>query len=144
MLPEEVGGLNQIRHLSIQNNEADSGKLTGTLPSFSGLGNIRDFYLNGNILTGPIPDNFLENATTTEKLATVVLKNNNIIGEFPADLSRFKKLHIDVQGNKLSNLVEDMCNMKKWNGVMVVTFGYYAILCPKNTFPVEGIRNNVN
>ena len=139
-LPEEVGGLNHLRYLSIQNNEADSGKLTGPLPSFSDLGNLRELHLNGNILTGSIPANFLANAITTEKLVTVGLKNNKLTGELPAELARFKKLQIDVQGNKLNNVAEELCKMKKWNGGLVGTFGCDAILCPRNNFSDEGRR----
>ena len=91
-LPEEVGGLNKIRYLSIQNNEANSGKLTDPLASFSDLVNLREFHLNGKILTGSTPDNFLTNAITTEKLVVVGPENNKLTGEFNADLTLFKKL----------------------------------------------------
>ena len=63
-LPEEVGGLNQLRYISIYNNESDSGKITGPLRPFSYLGNPRELYLNGNIITGSIPANFLEDSIT--------------------------------------------------------------------------------
>ena len=43
--------------------------------------------------------------------------------EFPADIAHFKKIQIDVQGNKLRNLGEEMCTMKKRNGKLVVIFG---------------------
>ena len=52
--------------------------------------------LNGNILTGSIPDNFLANSITTEKLVDIRLNNNKLVGELPADLARFNKLQIDV------------------------------------------------
>ena len=65
-------------------------------------------------------------------------------GEFPAEIARFKKIQINVQGNKLSNLAEDMCKMKKWKGGLVVTFGCDAILCPRNTFYAQVIRENVD
>ena len=61
----------------------------------------------------------------------------------PAELDHFKKLHIDVQGNNLINLVEEMCKMKKWNGGLVGTFGFDTILCPWNNFSDEGRRWNV-
>ena len=44
-------------------------------------------------------------------------------GEFPAEIPHFKKIQIDVQGNKLRNLAEEMCTMKKRNGRLVGTFG---------------------
>ena len=62
----------------------------------------------------------------------------------PADLALFKNLHIDVQGNKLSNLAEDMCKMKKWDSGLVGTFGCDAILCPQNIFSAKGIIRNVD
>ena len=76
----------------MQNNKAYSGKIKGPLPSFFDLINLRELYLNDNILTGPIPANFLDNTITTEKLVTFGLKNNKLMGEFPAELTRFKKI----------------------------------------------------
>ena len=63
--------------------------------------------------------------------------------EFPAELDRFKKIQIDVQGNKLSNFAEELCKIKKWNGGLVVTFVCDAILYFQNTFSAEGRRDNV-
>ena len=54
-------------------------------------------------------------------------------GEFPAELARFKKLQIDVQGKKLINLSGELCKMKKWDCVLVGTFGCDSVLCPGNT-----------
>ena len=65
-------------------------------------------------------------------------------GEIPAENDRFNKLQIDVQGNKLRNLAEDLCKMKRWNGVLVGTFLCDDILFPWNTFSDEGIRENFN
>ena len=138
--PEEVGDLTQLRYLSIQNNDADSGKITGPLPSFANLGNLRELYLNGNAFTGTIPPNFLEKSVGTERLVTVGLKNNNLTGELPSELSRFKKLQIDVQGNRLNNVAVELCEMKKWNGGLVGAFGCDAILCPRDTFNAQGRR----
>ena len=102
-LYKEVGCLNHIRYISIHKNEADSGKLTCPLPPFSDLGNLRELYLNGNILTGFIPDNFLENVITAETFVTVSFRNNNVTGELSAELACFKNIKVDFQGNKLSN-----------------------------------------
>ena len=41
---------------------------------------------------------FLANSITMEKLVTVGLKKNKLRGGFPEELSRFKKLQLDVQG----------------------------------------------
>ena len=39
-LPDEVGCLNQLHYIYIHNNDSDSGKLMGPLPSFSDLVNL--------------------------------------------------------------------------------------------------------
>ena len=83
---------------------------------------------------------FFANYITIEKLVTVGLKNNKLVGGLPEEISRFKKLHIDVKGKKLSNFSEELCKMKKWNGGLVGTFGCDAILCPRNTLSTKGIR----
>ena len=144
LMPEEVGGLNQLQYISIHNNEADSEKLTGTLPSLSDLGNLQELYLNVNILTGSIPAYFLTNAITTKNLVNSDLINIKLAGEYPADLARFMKLHMDAQGNKPINLVEELCKMKNWNGRLVVIFGRGTILFPWNTFSIEVRRDNVD
>ena len=71
-------------------------------------------------------------------------KRHDEEGELPAERSRFKKLQIDVQGNKLINLAEELFKIKKCNGVMMGTFGCDAILCTCNTFSAEGRRENVD
>ena len=75
---------------------------------------------------------------------TVGLNNNKLTGGLPEELSRFKKLQIDVQGKKLSNLAEELLKIKRWNGRLVVTFGCDAILCPRNNFSDKGRRENVD
>ena len=70
-------------------------------------------------------------------------KRNEEEVEFPADIAHFKKIHINVQGNKLRNLGEEMCNMKKRNGRLVGTFGCDAIFFPQNNFSSESRRGNV-
>ena len=105
--------------------------------SLSDFGNLRELYLNESILTGSISANFLVNTNTTEKIVTVGINNNNIMGEFPVELDRFKKLQIDIQGSKLSNLAEDLCNMKKWDGRLMGNFGCDANLCPRNNFSAK-------
>ena len=77
---------------------------------------------------------FLVDAITTEKLVTVVLKNNKLTGESPAEHARFKNLHFDFQVNKLINFAEELCKMKKCTGGLMGTFGCDAIFYPWNTF----------
>ena len=60
------------------------------------------------------------------------------------ETSYFKKLHINVQGNKLISLAEDLCKMKKWNGGLVGNSGCDDILYPLNTFSAKGRRDNVD
>ena len=60
----------------------------------------------------------------------------------PAELAHFKNLQFDAQGNKLINLVEELCKMKKCNGGLVGTFVCDAIIRPWNTFSAEGRREN--
>ena len=70
-------------------------------------------------------------------------KRNDREIELPAELACFKKIQIDVQGNKLITLAEELCKTKKWDRGLVGTFGFDSILCPRNTFSVEGRMENV-
>ena len=54
----------------------------------------------------------LSNYTTMEKLVTVGLKKNKLMGGFPEELSRFKKLQIDVQGKK-SSTFQKRCERRR-------------------------------
>ena len=71
-------------------------------------------------------------------------KRHDEEGEFPAELARFKTIQIDVQGNKLRNLAEELCKIKKRNGGLAGTFVCDAILYPQNTLYAEGRRDNVD
>eukprot|EP00568_Trieres_chinensis_P006760 CAMPEP_0183296028 /NCGR_PEP_ID=MMETSP0160_2-20130417/3757_1 /TAXON_ID=2839 ORGANISM="Odontella Sinensis, Strain Grunow 1884" /NCGR_SAMPLE_ID=MMETSP0160_2 /ASSEMBLY_ACC=CAM_ASM_000250 /LENGTH=493 /DNA_ID=CAMNT_0025457595 /DNA_START=114 /DNA_END=1595 /DNA_ORIENTATION=- len=139
-LPEELNDLISLRYLSIKSTDEDSGKIDGPLPALTNLGDLRELYLDGNDLMGAIPRNFLENSYVTSKLVTVSLKNNKLSGKVPGELSRFEKLQLDVRGNQISGIANQLCRQKKWNGGQVGVFGCDAIACPKGTFTTTGRR----
>lgn len=106
-LPAEIGNLDSLTVLNIGDNAISSSlptelytlpileglyvsnnSLTGDLSQFSSLTNLREFYIDGNQLTGTIPAD-LSNLTSLEQLGVT---NNQLEGILPEELSGLTSL----------------------------------------------------
>ena len=139
-IPAELNNMQHIKYLSIESWESDSGNLSGPLPSFTSLMYLKELYLNGNRLTGTVPADFLSNVVEKKELLAIGLSDNNIDGKLPSELSRFKRLNIDVEGNMIWGIPPELCEMKLWNEGSVGSFGCDGIACPTGTFSEKGRR----
>ena len=133
-IPTEMSDMVNLKYLSLQNSEHDAGKITGTLPSFADQVFLADLYLDGNDMTGTIPSDFLAHSNVTDKVVTVGLKDNQLSGSIPKELTIFDRLHIDLARNEITAIPNRLCKKKMWMSGEVELYGCDAILCPKGTY----------
>lgn len=75
------------------------------------------------------------NSIRLNKTVTIDLQNNLISGTVPRELDRFELLDIDLTGNKIEVLPQELCAMDGWMQGDVHEVGdCSAILCPGGTF----------
>ncbi|CAA7020774.1 unnamed protein product [Microthlaspi erraticum] len=88
---KSLNKLDQLRVLSFKSNS-----LSGTIPSLSGLVNLKSVYLNDNSFSGEFP----ESLTSLHRLKTIVLSGNRFSGRIPTSLLRLSRLYtLNVQDN---------------------------------------------
>lgn len=112
--------------------------ITGPLPDFSLLPQLRELHLSNNRLTGSIPSSFLGGIADTNAMLTVDLRSNVMTGVVPQSLMRFTSLDIFITDNNFRSIPDSLCSMKKW---MTGAVNYYrcdAIACPRNTYSSTG------
>ncbi|KAL7568273.1 hypothetical protein ACA910_022612 [Epithemia clementina (nom. ined.)] len=110
-LPTELSALPQLRHLSIVRLAKSGRQLTGHLPAFDKMSMLESLGLQGNDLTGSIPENFLAASVGVKE---VVLNDNSIVGDIPDALSSFSDLHLSIVDNQISNVPHDFCENNQW------------------------------
>ena len=118
-LPPELGNLDQLRFLSIVNDELIgklppelgnltnlhslvlyNNKLSGQLPPELGnLSNLEVLFLRDNEFSGSIPSELGD----LQKLDALLLSNNRLAGQIPAELGDIRGiLHVDLTGNQFT------------------------------------------
>lgn len=99
----------------------------------------RFFDISNCDLTGSIPDNFMANSVHRNATITLVMKNNDLSGTIPSSLSKFDALDIDLTGNKIESISEDLCSKKGWmKGEVEIVGSCDAILCPQGYYNEHG------
>jgi len=127
-LPKSFERLLNLNFLAL--HQKSNAGIGGRLPSFSKLANLTAVYLGPNRLTGTIPESFLSGVRDMTQAIEIDLSFNMLSGTVPQELSRFYRLDIHLEGNKLTGIDNELCNKTKWNEGMVGKLGCSAILCP--------------
>ena len=70
------------------------------------------------------------------------LQSNSLRGTIPSELSRFKRLHVDITGNKIKSIAPELCDKKGWMSGAAGLFGCEAILYLPGTYNIYGRMSN--
>jgi len=126
-IPTELNLLENLGYFSLKGQRGNSGKgLSGPLPSFATLTNLKKMDLSRNSLIGTIPANFLD-LVPTQLLLHVGLAGNLLSGELPRILSKFSAKQYDFSDNRISD-GEALCSASTSGSVTL--YGCDAVLCP--------------
>jgi len=134
-----LAALTSLKYFNMAHQLVDGGRspgLTGSVPSFSGMKQLQQVYLQNNDLSGSIPQSFLGDVGA-HGTVTVDLRFNNITGAIPSDLSRIPDLRLDLASNKIDTIADSVCTAS-WNGGQSGESGCDHILCRKGSFNALG------
>jgi Leucine-rich repeat (LRR) protein len=82
------------------------------------------------------------NSAFTDDAISIYLQNNAITGTIPLELAKFDKLDLNLAGNDIEEIPNDLCHIAGWMQGNVGTVGNCsAILCPAETFNQFGRRS---
>ena len=136
-IPPQWNNLRRLETLALQGNtERGSGRgLTGHVPSFQDLPNLKQVYLGFHSLIGTIPENFMGSVSDLGAPITIDLSNNRLTGSLPPALARFESLELYASDNEFTEpIATGICRQSGWMRAQVGEYGCQAILCPPNTF----------
>jgi Leucine-rich repeat (LRR) protein len=142
-LPTDMNQMVNMRDMSIHHvtSSDDAQQFTGVsgpLLSFGDMPFLTLLFLDGNSLSGTLPSDFLRHNNNAEAPVSVGLTKNNITGTIPKSLERFQALSIDLVGNPITGIPEELCEKGGWMGGLVEELKCDAILCGIGTFNVDG------
>ena len=144
-LPTEMEQMVNIRDLSLHHIRKEgstvaekSAGLSGPLLTFGSIPYLSILFLDGNRLTGTIPFDFLRHNIHTDTPISVGLTSNQLTGTLPKPLERFEALSIDLVGNQITGIPDELCAKGGWMGGLVEQFQCDAILCAPGTYAFLG------
>jgi len=161
-IPTQINQLTNLRFLSLQrkggvtgtddvglhynseDNDREGTGLTGPLPSFDKLSNLRDLYLGHNSLTGSIPFTFLDGSVQLSQQTNIKvdLTNNRLGGQVPGTLTQFDQVTFYLGGNQFTDLADGLCEKSNWMDGLVGQLGCDAILCPVGMYNDDGRKSS--
>jgi Leucine-rich repeat (LRR) protein len=138
-IPTTVEKMSSLHTFSLHN-----AALTGTLPLFRNIPLIKEVFLDHNQFEGTIPSQFLDNSGILYEHVHVGLSYNNLTGTLPAHLERFTFLELDLVGNQITKIPDEICQgvIGSWMSGLVQQYGCDAILCPNGTYNQDGRQSN--
>jgi hypothetical protein len=136
-IPSELGSLRELKELRINRMRG----VNGTLPSLSGLQSIVTMELEANNITGQIPSDFLAGRDDRFTELRISLRDNQLSGALPSQLSIFLDVQLDLAGNRIVSVPDELCDEEHqdWMGGEVGLVGNCsAVLCPPRTWSLHG------
>ncbi|KAL7543177.1 hypothetical protein ACHAXR_012471 [Thalassiosira sp. AJA248-18] len=137
-ISEKFSSLPKLTLFSAYRRLKPGPKLSGPLPSFSNAPKLEGLYLDYNHLTGTIPSNFLEASLNTN---LVTISHNLLSGKVPIELAVFDDLNIEMEGNKITQVDERLCDNLSWMNGLMKNFSCDAFMCEPGYFSMYGRQN---
>lgn len=136
---DALNRLTQIQVLALNRAEDEyRGGFTGTLPSLNNLSELSELYIQNNLISGPIPKDFLMNVPTMETI-TVDISDNMLTGDLVfSRIYDITSLLLYATGNRLTGIDKDLCDRVDWMDGAVGDYGCDAIACPAGTYAPDG------
>jgi Leucine-rich repeat (LRR) protein len=131
-LPATFDTAPSLKAVSLQDQVSKGGGLSGEVPSYSTSRTLCNLMLGKNKLEGELPEDFLT-AVEEDVLFRVDLSNNDLTGTIHGSFERFKKMDLYLEGNRIAEIDQGLCNNDDWMSGTVASFGCDAILCPAGT-----------
>ncbi|XP_068646929.1 inactive leucine-rich repeat receptor-like serine/threonine-protein kinase At1g60630 [Aristolochia californica] len=130
--------LDQLRVLSFKRNS-----ISGPIPNFSGLINLKSLFLNDNQFTGEFPTSL----STLHRLKVIVLSGNQISGHIPDSLSNLPRLYtLLLQDNRLTGEIPPLyqASLKYFNVSNNLLSGEIPVTPALFHFNSFSFSNNLN
>eukprot|EP00980_Cylindrotheca_fusiformis_P015861 scaffold4637_cov128-Cylindrotheca_fusiformis.AAC.32 len=140
-LPAQLNYLSGLTTLELQ-QVTETGGIDGPLLSFRDMGQLTSLMLDSNQLTGSLPLDFLANSVVLDSRIEVGLSFNQLEGMIPTSWSRFNQLFLNLAGNKITEIPNEICDLNNWMDGDVGNYQCDAILCPKGKYNVIGRRSD--
>ena len=140
-IPKLIQDMTHLQEIDLSAQSSD-GRISGKLLDFAQFPKLKRLNLGMNALTGQIPETFLSQSNITDRKIIIELSFNHISGAVPKSLDRFKNLSIDLIGNQITEIPEELCDDDNgaWMDGEVDLFKCDAILCPVGTTNKFGRR----
>jgi hypothetical protein len=78
------------------------------------------------------------------KTDLITISHNLLTGEVPLELAQLNNLHIEMEGNKLTDMDERFCEKLDWMDGLVSKYSCDALMCPPGYFSVYGRQNSTD
>lgn len=140
-ISEDFSYMPKLKLFSAYRRLKPGPKLTGVLPSFSNVPNLRGLYLDYNHLVGTIPSSFLQASLKSE---LITISHNLLTGEVPLELAHLSGINLQMEGNKLTDFDERFCENLDWMDGAVTDFGCDALMCSPGYHSIYGRQNSTD
>lgn len=135
--PESLAALPALEVIDVSDQEKKGGGITGPLPDFMNLENLRRLDLSGNRFSGSLPSTFLYNVSRLFEFAD--LSNNRLTGIIPKEIAPIVE-QVYLENNFISAIPPELCSPSL--GGNIVDYSCDAILCPPGTWNTVGKQDS--
>jgi hypothetical protein len=134
-IPSQISSLPNLERFSAFRIEKPGAKLSGNIPPFKENPKLLYLSLDGNSLSGKIPNDFL---LSSMSINNVTLSHNLLSGTVPESMLATKELNFQLEGNQISRFPSSFCNKTKWMNGAIKMFGCDGFLCKPEYFNSVG------